>query len=234
MNQITSCLVFPHKCAGPESLAHLWYGNATTVVNSTPYKTYETHLTLDSHRSGGIESARAWAIKSGLKWTEIELSHGEHQLQPMITFWSSDPLESQRKTAKQIEEQLQPLGLQVVRFKTETAASEAQVAESGQYFECHVKLHLKSSEDWDALLQVAHEKSAHVSRNARKVREDGTHERFLTLRSYECDGVEAQNKVKDLIAGLNAHGLNIMETESEFVVFDSNLSMDDGWEVANV
>lgn len=203
-------------------------------MSFAPSTTYETHLTLDSPPGNGIESARAWAIESGLKWTEIELSHGKHQLQPMITFFGSGSLEAQRETARQIEEQLQPLGLQVVRFKTETAASPTQIAATGQYFECHIKLHLRSPEDWDALLHVAQKNPAHVSRNARRVRDDGTHERFLTLRSYDCDGVEAQKEVQDLINALNEQGLKIIETESEFVLFDSNLDLDAGWEVANV
>lgn len=211
-----------------------WHGKTGTTVNFQPSQTYETHLTLASNRSDGIDSARTWATAAGLKWTEIELSRGDHQRQPMITYWGTDSLESQHATAKQIEEQLQPLGLQVVRLKTETAATEAQIAEPGQYFECHVKLHLTSPADWDTLQHVAQDKSAHVSRNARRVRDDGTHERFLTLRSYDGSGIEARHKVYDLIQELNSHGLNIMETEMEFVVFDSNLSLDAGWEVANV
>ncbi|WDI44389.1 nucleotidyl transferase AbiEii/AbiGii toxin family protein [Bremerella sp. P1] len=88
-------------------------------MNFQPSQTYETHLTLASNRSDGIESARTWATAAGLKWTEIELSRGDHQRQPMITYWGTDSLESQHATAKQIEEQLQPLGLQVVRLKTD-------------------------------------------------------------------------------------------------------------------
>ncbi len=195
---------------------------------------YETHLTLDVVRGDRLESARRWAIDRGLKWTEIELSRGDHPRQPMITFWGHGSLEAQHVAAQEMAKQLLALGIRIVRQKIETAAALAHVATDGQYFECHVKLHLHSSEETDALRRVAETNAAHVSRNARRVRRDGTHERFLTLRSYDGDGYQAHRKVQHLIAALNAHDLTILETETELVVFDSNRSLDAGWEDAHV
>ncbi|MBI1246741.1 hypothetical protein GC197_02710 [bacterium] len=203
-------------------------------MNVKTSRTFETHLTIDASRPECIEHARFWAIEAGLKWTEIELSRGNHQLQPMITYWGSDSLQSQRQAAKRIEEELSPLGVHIVRFKTETEASASLFARLGQYFECHIKLHLKSPEDLDALNVVANGNSSHLSRNARRVRDDGTQERFLTQRSYNCDGVQAKCKEQHLIDSLNKNGFDILETESEFVLFDSNLSLDAGWEDSNV
>lgn len=203
-------------------------------MNVTETKQFETHLTLAASHSECIASARVWANESGLKWTEIELSQGNHPLQPMITFWGSESLKAQHAQANQIEQRLKSLGVRVVRVKTEIGVSSSLFAEPGQYFESHVKLHLESPRDWSALRHVTGSSNkAHISRNARRVRDDGSEERFLTLRSYDCDGTAAATNEHRLLDSVRENGLTVLEVESEFVLFDSNLSLDDGWEISN-
>ncbi|MEZ6070020.1 MAG: hypothetical protein R3C10_07010 [Pirellulales bacterium] len=195
---------------------------------------FEIHLTLDASQADDIELARRWTAESGLKWTEIELSRGDHPQQPMITFWGQETLESQHDRAAEIQRGLASLGIRIVRVKIEVGSTEALSAAPGQYFETHVKLRLTSAENRRAVHRVAETESAHISRNARRVLDDGTEERFLTQRSYTCSGFEAAVKQQELLEAVSAAGLNVMEVESEFVIFDSNIGLDRGWEVSDV
>lgn len=191
---------------------------------------FETHLSIDASNRIAIDAAREWAHQSDLKWTEIELSRGVHRSQPMITFWGNGTLESQHDAASQIASSLVRLDVRVVRLKHEVDVSPSDMAGLGQYFECHVKLPLTTAADWQTLACAAETHHAHISRNARRVRDEGTEERFLTQRSYACHGREAQQRERALVDALISHGLKIIEVESEFVVFDSNISLDAGWE----
>jgi hypothetical protein len=198
---------------------------------------FETHITLKPAGKEALDAARQWAHLRSLKWTHIELSSGHAPSQPMLTFWGDDSLDLQLRRAKAIQQELEQLDIQVVRIKTECIFPGEFVPplgctkpeESNQYFECHVKLRLKSGADLDRLRSVVMPHQAHVSWNAIKTFKDGESERFVTLRSYHCTCETAQLSQLELAASLRQNGFNIVETESEFVLYDSNFALDTGW-----
>ncbi|MEU8193946.1 hypothetical protein AB0C10_09220 [Microbispora amethystogenes] len=68
-----------------------------------------------------------------------------------------------------------------------------------------------------------------MSRNARRRRGDGSHERFVTQR---CRGVglsTALRRFEALLSDLGSHGYAVLEAEREFVVHDDNPGADHGW-----
>ncbi len=66
-----------------------------------------------------------------------------------------------------------------------------------------------------------------MSWNARRVLADGAHERFVTQRCHDVDAPAAHAALQRLLADLD--GVQIIEVEEEFVLYDSDLSLDDGW-----
>ena len=70
---------------------------------------------------------------------------------------------------------------------------------------------------------------AAASRNARRIRDEGGHERFVTQR---CGGVgrdAAGHRLDALLRALAGAGHAAVEVEREFVVYDDNPAVDAGW-----
>lgn len=129
-------------------------------------------------------------------------------------------------------------GFRVVRAKLEVSADHddvptddaaAQQADKSRYFEHHIKLLLPADSDLMALQQLAERHGAQLSRNALRQRDDDWQERFVTQRCQQVGRDSAQAALQRLLHALTIAGFNIIETEAEYVVYDSNLSLDAGW-----
>ncbi|WP_240809855.1 hypothetical protein [Actinomadura sp. WMMA1423] len=107
-------------------------------------------------------------------------------------------------------------------------ASDAE-ADGLCYFEHHIKLLLDPGDDTAALAETVVPHGAHLSRNARRVRADGRSERFVTQRCHRVGARTAGQRLDTLTSVLRANGHDIASVEREFVVFDGNASLDDGW-----
>jgi hypothetical protein len=59
------------------------------------------------------------------------------------------------------------------------------------------------------------------------VRDGGRHERFVTQRCRGVDAEEAGRALERLLGELE--GLEVLSVEREFVLYDSDESVDDGW-----
>ena len=55
------------------------------------------------------------------------------------------------------------------------------------------------------------------------------HERFLTQRFYRTGRRSAENSLAALLEDLGRHQIEVLESEAEYVVFDSNVDLDAGW-----
>ena len=97
------------------------------------------------------------------------------------------------------------------------------------YFESHVKLLLAPDCDTAALARVANAHGAHLSRNARRVREDGLIERFATLRTRDGGLATITARTDALRSALMPQALAILSIEIEYVVHDDNPALDAGW-----
>lgn len=208
---------------------------------------FETHLTLRAESGAEVVSAAAWAAGQGLKFTHIQLDRGDTPSQPMITYHGHGTLTGQRATADRWRARLTEAGFEVVREKHEVSPLNADVPNTreealalgpGRYFETHLKLLLPADADLDELSRLVGPHRARLSRNARRTREDGRQERFVTQR---CSGVGrslAYGMYSSLAEALREHGLGnsfgqeengVIDTEREFVVYDSALDLDAGW-----
>ncbi|MEU9477795.1 hypothetical protein [Streptomyces sp. NPDC048191] len=192
---------------------------------------YETHVTVSCAGPAETERLRTWARAAGLKLTPIVLARGRMREQPMLTLAGSASYAEQSARAAGTVAALRSAGFAPVRVKTESVPWAPEVPDGpcggGQYFEHHVKLLLDAGTDLAELTDRVVPHGAHLSWNARRMRGDGRHERFVTQR---CRGVadgEAGRALERLLAELG--GLEVLCVEREFVLHDSDESVDDGW-----
>ncbi|WP_159943597.1 nucleotidyl transferase AbiEii/AbiGii toxin family protein [Nocardiopsis sp. FR6] len=210
---------------------------------------FEIHLTLAAPAPGRVAEAAEWARRHGLKFTHIELDRGESPSQPMVTYHADrSTLERELAVAERWSDDLARAGFPVVRTKVEVDSDNDGVPRSREaaerlpescYFETHVKLLLPEGADLAALSAIVEPLRARLSRNARRVREDGLQERFVTQRCSRVGRREARRFADALFRALQAAGVSfdrgegprprVLSVESEFVVHDSALSVDAGW-----
>ncbi|MEV4508207.1 hypothetical protein AB0K00_04525 [Dactylosporangium sp. NPDC049525] len=189
---------------------------------------FETHFTVVYD-----DRLPEWADRLGLKYTRIRLDRGACADQPMLTSTGRGDLPEQRAAAGALVALLQRDGFTVRRVKIEAAPWHACVPvepgpTGGCYFEHHVKLVLADGQ-LDLVRSVAEGHGAHLSRNARRVRDDGRHERFVTQRCRDVGRPQARERLDALLSALAGAGLDAVEVEEEYVVVDDNPGLDAGW-----
>ncbi|MFI6575339.1 nucleotidyl transferase AbiEii/AbiGii toxin family protein [Nocardiopsis sp. NPDC050513] len=214
---------------------------------------FETHLTLDAHTPERVEEAAAWARDNGLKFTHIELDRGASASQPMVTYHGHGTLSGELAVAERWTARLAEAGFEVTRTKIEASPLNVDVPRTREealalpphcYFEHHIKLLLAPDTDLDALSRLVEPHLARLSRNARRVREDGCQERFVTQRCSRVGVPTAVTLLDRLEEALRGEGLEwayrsprdrrapvpgMVDLEREFVVYDSALDLDAGW-----
>ncbi|WP_242705364.1 MULTISPECIES: hypothetical protein [Streptomyces] len=199
---------------------------------------FEAHITVRADDPADVAALEAHAGARGVKFTHIVLERGRTPSQPMLTLRGHGALEEVRGTVEEAARALREDGFDVVRTKIEATpwaegvpgTDEEAVALGGRYyFEHHVKLLLAPGADTAALADVASRRAAHLSRNARRVRADGRAERFVTQRCRLVGGRTAQERLEALVTALRTRCDEIVSVEREFVVHDSDESLDAGW-----
>lgn len=191
---------------------------------------YETHVTVGCGRPGAAERLGRWTEAAGLKLTHIQLARGRTPSQVMVTRPGAASYEQEAQAARELCASLQTAGFEPLRVKIESTPAAPEVPRRpgpGQYFEHHVKLRLDAGTDLSHLARLAEPHGAHVSWNARRVVASGAHERFVTQRCHDVGAPAAHAALQRLLADLT--GVQIVEVEEEFVLYDSDLSLDAGW-----
>jgi hypothetical protein len=199
---------------------------------------FESHVTV--HCDGPeLARLRAWAEGiRGVRLTHIVLARGPVPSQPMLTIRGSGTFADQHAAVRDLERRLRAAGFAPIRAKIEASPwasgvprdrAEAERLGPSVYFEHHVKLRLAPDDDGQALARLAVPHGAHVSWNARRVLGNGVHERFVTQRCHGVGRAEAGARLNALCAALRAGVHTIVSVEREFVVLDSDASVDDGW-----
>ncbi|MFJ6566401.1 hypothetical protein ACIQNU_03200 [Streptomyces sp. NPDC091292] len=202
------------------------------MSNAPPQpRVYETHVTVSCPDSAAYARLESWAARAGLKVTHIVLARGRTVSQPMLTLRDAVSYEDARAGARALLARLAADGFVPVRVKVESAPWAPEVprrpTDADGYFEHHVKLLLDAEFDRGALTSVAVAHGAHLSWNARRPRDGGRHERFVTQRCHAVDAGRAERALDALLDALAGH--EVMSVEREFVLYDSDLSLDDGW-----
>ncbi|MDA2810283.1 nucleotidyl transferase AbiEii/AbiGii toxin family protein [Nocardiopsis sp. RSe5-2] len=215
---------------------------------------FETHLTLDARTPKQVVAASRWARENKLKFTHIELDRGASASQPMVTYHGHGTLTGELGIAEKWGRRLAEAGFPVTRTKIEASPlnsgvprtrEEAQALPDHCYFEHHIKLLLAPDADLEALSRLVEPHRARLSRNARRTRADGYQERFVTQRCSRVGHGTADTLFERLSDALRRYGLNrvapwqrrrsetpipgVLDTEREFVVYDSALELDAGW-----
>jgi hypothetical protein len=190
---------------------------------------FELHLTGSEWQ---VDELAKFAEQHQLKFTHIELQRGELPSQPMLTIGVSGTIDEVRATAESWRDRMLEAELYVVRVKIEAAPWNEGVpqtdaeADPERYFEHHVKLLLPAK--WHvAVFTTVERHNAHVSRNARRLREDYKEERFVTQRCFGVGRETAKARLKALLKDLKQ--FEVLEVEEEYVVDDDALHADNGW-----
>ncbi|MFF2096867.1 hypothetical protein [Streptomyces sp. NPDC058202] len=175
---------------------------------------------------------RRWAASAGLKLTHIVLARGRMRDQPMLTLSGSSSYVEQSERVRDVVAGLRADGFEPVRVKTESTPWAAEVParlgrDDDRYFEHHVKLLLDADTDLSALAARVVPHGAHLSWNALRVRAGARHERFVTQRCRGTGADGAGGALERLLRDLD--GFMVLGVEREFVLHDSDLSVDDGW-----
>ncbi len=200
---------------------------------------FEVHVTVLAPDQAVLGRFRDWCRVRAFKCVYIVLSRGEHVEQPMATWRRSDvSLPRVVEEAERCAADLRRVTIPVMRVKVEAAPDNAEVPvhdpdaaahDPRNYFEHHVKLLRDTAAAREALAQGCAKYGAHLSRNAFRKVEAGREERFVTLRSYGAGRVSSERQMQQLLALLNQLGERVVEHQSEYCVYDSNLDLDAGW-----
>lgn len=197
---------------------------------------FEIHLTVDAAQAAaGAGVLSRFAESEGMQMLQIELPRGAVTVQPMLTWRRSGALSDCLAQVDVVEEALTDRGIRVVRAKIEAAPWNAGVPQAGDacpagtYFESHLKLLLADDTSMMQVTDIAIAHGAHVSRNARRTREDGRQERFVTLRSVDGGLPGMMARLRALQDALAPVVRAVLDAEIEFVVHDSNRALDAGW-----
>ncbi|MGL6075577.1 MAG: nucleotidyl transferase AbiEii/AbiGii toxin family protein [Fimbriiglobus sp.] len=195
---------------------------------------FEVHLTA----AGDAERFAEWCVARGLKCVRIVLARGDHPDQPMATWRRGETtFEAVLAEAEAFADEARQAWFVIDRVKIEASPWNADVPVEdldsllhppSHYFEQHIKLRRERDADTAKLLAVCEHHHGHLSRNA--FRQDGEfEERFVTIRHYGVGRVTAEARLTDLLAALEVIDETVLESETEYCLYDSRIQLDDGW-----
>lgn len=199
---------------------------------------FEAHITVRGDDGPGPARLARWSADRGLKFTHIVLARGRTPSQPMLTLRGAGSYEEQWGACAAATAALREAGFTPVRVKIEVPQRAAAVPRSDEearrpgadrYFEHHLKVLLDPGADRVALTAVAVAHGAHLSWNARRLHASGRQERFVTQRCHGVGLPVARAQLAALVRAVALLGVPITSVEREFVVYDSDLGIDDGW-----
>jgi hypothetical protein len=199
---------------------------------------FEVHLTTKLESALEADRFTQWCQLFHLKCVRIILDRGEFADQPMATWRRGQTtLSHVRQEAHRFAESASREGFAVTRLKIEADPHNADLPKfdedcaehnASNYFEHHVKLQRPRGAEKQQLLAICELNNAHVSRNAFRDTSD-FEERFVTLRGYHVGLVTTMAQLQQLLDDLHNLGETILEHESEYCLYDTNLQLDAGW-----
>lgn len=198
---------------------------------------FEAHVTVAAGDAAHVERFTNACDELGIKSVVIELPRGETRSQPMTASYHHGSLQAVLAEVHAIARSLAAREFEVTRVKLEAVGKnpmtpqtdEAARAAPNNYFEFHVKLLLGPGDALATIEDVCLRHSAHLSSNARKLRDDGLAERFVTQRVYAVGRPNAEVQFAALLEDLRPLGLRYGQRIREYTVYDSNAAVDRGW-----
>jgi hypothetical protein len=199
---------------------------------------FESHVSVEARDVQTLERFRETCAEVGVKCLLIELSRGVTRSQPMANSFHHGTFQQARSEAMDLAKFLAGRGFPVLRVKIEAAPDNCDIPETDEhtkslapenYFEFHAKLILPGEGTIASVRAVCEPHGAHLSANVFKRLDEGKVERFVTLRQYGVGRDTADARLAELLRSLDGIGCSPMKVVREYCVFDSNLSLDDGW-----
>nr|WP_240529525.1 hypothetical protein [Streptomyces mangrovisoli] len=199
---------------------------------------FETHVTVECADDHVVRRLEGWAAGRGIGFVHIVLARGRMASQPMVTLGGAGTLSEQQRAALAAADELRSAGFEPVRVKIEATPwtrgvprSDGEAALLGRkvHFEHHIKVIVGQDLDRAAVAALVSGHGAHVSWNARRFMDGGRQQRFVTQRCYGVGLHAAGERLERLVGVICGAGYEIDSVEREFVVYDSNSAIDDGW-----
>ncbi|MBX4190161.1 hypothetical protein KW791_02615 [Candidatus Parcubacteria bacterium] len=162
----------------------------------------------------------------------IKLSRGDHPLQLMLAYQFDQPLDRQNYyQVQKLEKEILAKKFTILRTKLECPLKDVvnlipgMQTSPSRYMECHYKLDIKASQR-DLISVLAQHFNLALSQNLLRT---GNKERwFMTSRLYNASIQDAKRQF-DKTAGLLRRNIQLVGSDQEFVIYDTNPSLDKGW-----
>ncbi len=192
---------------------------------------FEVHVTAALTALTRLPEFRETCRTAGVKALVIDLGDDVPR-QPMTCSRVLGDLAEAHAEALRVKTVLEEVGFGVTRLKIEAAPWNTDLPSNGYcYYEHHARLLLPSElAQQQALAKLCQRLGVHLSRNPFKAREDGTQQRFITLRHPPITREEAAQTAENLWATLRGAGYTIEKTITEYCVYDTNRELDVAWE----
>jgi hypothetical protein len=205
----------------------------------SPYAgTFESHVTVRAEGPEQIERFRELCRERGLKCLLIELARGTYHSQPMTATHHEGSFEDVLAEAQAAARFFRDSGLEVTRVKIEADPTsrgvpgtdlEAARLPPTNYFEFHLLVTLARMIELPALGEICEKHNAHLSSNAFKRATAEETQRFVTMRLEGAGLKRASAVFEELARAVEAAGYQTSRQVHEYVVYDSNVSLDAGW-----
>jgi len=216
----------------------LYFDLANFLGLKTANDLYEVHVTVDCDNPSTIARFEGACKELGVKAIHIELPYGQAPSHLITGSFHKGPLEKIKSEAKDLASDLAQRNFTVTRIKIEAMIRNSlvpvtdDVARTGSgesYFEFHVKIAVDTNTDIRSLMDQCSGFGVHLSRNASNKMADGVVMHFATLRVHNKGRDAAVEYFQSFLSHLRNFGYRLSNILQEYTVFDTNISLDDGW-----
>jgi hypothetical protein len=185
---------------------------------------YELHLTTRPIAADNLPAFIELCKGVGATALIVELAHGRHRVQPMLTLKCDRPRGELSGGVDHLATQMDAHGYEVIRCKVEVDLAETgpAILDNAAYLEWHGRSIVLAEELVD-LSDLCAVHDGHLSRNTLHE----TNRRYITLRA--ADHASLAEKVRGLVAALSRGGWTVEKQRWESVLHDSNILLDHGW-----
>lgn len=191
---------------------------------------YEIHVTAEVLALERQAEFRAACREAKVKALIIDV--GDHlPRQPMTCLRVQGTTKQAFVEGQRVSQALKQAGFAVTHVKIEAAPWNDDLPTDGSgYYEHHARLALSNVEVEEPILsQFCKERGVHLSRNPFKILQDGSQQRFITLRHPPTTPEQAQQRANQLWQDLQEADFHIEKTVTEFCIYDNNYALDAGW-----
>lgn len=216
----------------------LYFDLANYLGLKTANDLYEVHVTVDCDAQSTIGRFEDACKDLGVKAIHIELPYGQAPSHLITGSFHKGPLAKIKAEAKDLAGDLSRRHFNVTRIKIEAMIRNslvpvsddiARTAGPESYFEFHVKVAVDQNTNVKSLMDQCSGFGVHLSRNASNKMADGIVMHFATLRVHDKGRDAAIDYFQSFLSHLRGLGYRLSNILQEYTVFDTNVSLDDGW-----